>query len=298
MLPPPVETNNERFTAGLSPQDITDRRVDANNERANLEFDRRFLFGPPPYSQLYGGNAYRDDLSMAMRRAKEVEDAYEHAQRRLDQQTMTRMGQQGEADEMDAMGVPDMGRSVGGRAPPNVGRAGNSQMTFPSHSLTEEEIEGGLDDLTPPNPFPRPSTDAGSFVGGQPRSYFFGKSLDAAFMLLKNQVSPKPLAGRVQDQLAEFVDDAGRQPAMSPETDYSKHENSTDLYHDSFDENDDFNPINSVPTDAQLEGHNIASTNIKETPRKTKRGQMDEPRATPRMQGRAARSPSPFVGGQ
>jgi len=210
MLPSPRESSEsirhrhlDYPTAGLSPQDITDRRVDANNEHSNLEFEHelslRDLAGPnalgvtenhlpmaseqelqekllnagklanAPYDPYYGSGEYQSELQDAMRRVKEVEDAYEHAQRRLDQQTMARMGQQGEADEMDAMGVPDMGRSVGGRAPPNVGRAGNSQMTFPSHSLTAEEIEGDLGDLTPPNPFPRPTM----------------KSLDVAWSLLK-----------------------------------------------------------------------------------------------------------------
>ena len=195
MLPPPREPSEFPGTslptglptAGLSPQEMTDRRVDASNKHANLEFEHelslRDLAGPnalgvtenylpmaseqelrekllnagilanAPYDSYYGSGDYQSELRDRMSSAEQQERAYEHAQRRLDQQTMTRMGQQGEADEMDAMGVPDMGRSVGGRAPPNVGRAGNSQMTFPSHSLTAEEIEGGLDDLTPPNPF-------------------------------------------------------------------------------------------------------------------------------------------------
>lgn len=144
-LPPPVETNDDRFTVGLSPQDITDRRVDASQPNQPGGQDRERL------------------LALA--------------QNKLDQQTMTREGQQGEADEMEAMGVPEMGRSVGGRAPPNVGRAGNSQMTFPSHSLTEEEIEGGLDDLTPPNPFPY-TDEEGAFITMR-------KSLDAAWSVLK-----------------------------------------------------------------------------------------------------------------
>ena len=181
-LPPPREPSEFPGTslptglptAGLSPQEMTDRRVDAHHDSQQAFDDFESDMEKDPYLSL-------DRYGMHRRREK----AYEHAQRRLDQQTMTREGQQSEADEMDAMGVPDMGRSVGGRAPPNVGRAGNSQMTFPSHSLTEEEIEEGLDDLTPPNPFPRSSTDSGSFVGGQPRSYFFGKSLDAAWSLLK-----------------------------------------------------------------------------------------------------------------
>ena len=102
---------------------------------------------------------------------------------------------------------------------------------------------------------------------------------------------PKPLAGRVQDQLAEFADGAGRQAAMSPQPDYSKHENSTDLFFDSFDEN--FDPINSVPTDAHPEAHNIASTNLRQTPRKQKRGKMDSGQAFKRPGFRGPAMPLP-----
>ena len=101
--------------------------------------------------------------------AKLQEEEYENAQNKLDQQTMTREGQQGEADETEEEGTPEMGRSVGGRAPPNVGRAGNSQMTFPSQSWTGEETNEDLANLEPPNPFPRPTM----------------KSLDAAWSHLR-----------------------------------------------------------------------------------------------------------------
>lgn len=110
---------------------------------------------------------------------------------------------------------------------------------------------------------------------------------------------PKPLAGRVQDRLAEFADGAGRRAAMSPQPDYSDAEEDED-YGEEMDAK--LTPfVGETPKglgDAHPEAHNIASRNIRETPRKTKRGQIDEPRATPRMQGRAARSPSPFIGGQ
>ena len=202
MLPPPAMPIPDGYMphpgeTGASPQDITDRRVDANTAQQKLsEMATGSAYGQPNIlvdpatgkmtaRPLEDYDVSNETINRIISEEKAKEEAYEQAQRRLDQQTMTREGQQGEADEMDAMGVPEMGRSVGGRAPPNVGRAGNSQMTFPSHSLTEEEIEEGLDDLTPPNPFPRSSTDSGSFVGGQPRSYFFGKSLDAAWSVLK-----------------------------------------------------------------------------------------------------------------
>jgi len=102
---------------------------------------------------------------------------------------------------------------------------------------------------------------------------------------------PKPLAGRVQDQIAEFADTAGRRAAMKPQPDYSKHENSTDLFFDSFDDN--FDPINSVPTDAHPEGHNIASTNLRQTPRKQKRGKMDSGQAFKRPGFRGPAMPLP-----
>ena len=187
-LPPPTmpfgkpnETLAEQIAAGrrASPQDLTDRRVDANSKQQNLalehELSLRDLAGPnphnrpfagklsnAPYDPYFGSDQYRQRLEGGMSDAKLQEEEYENAQRQLDQQTMTREGQQGEADEMDAMGVPDMGRSVGGRAPPNVGRAGNSQMTFPSHSLTGEETNEDLANLKPPNPFPLPF-NAGEF---------------------------------------------------------------------------------------------------------------------------------------
>jgi hypothetical protein len=140
-LPPPVETNKDRFTVGLSPQDITDRRVDESQSDSH------------------------DDGGFMQRRLA-------LAQRYLDQQTMTREGQQGEADEMDAMGVPDMGRSVGGRAPPNVGRAGSSDTDEEDMaSLSPEEITRFQDYNVNqrPNPFPQRTM----------------KSFDAAWKLLK-----------------------------------------------------------------------------------------------------------------
>ena len=203
-LPPPVETNNERLT----PQDLTDRRVDANNERSNLEFEHelslRDLAGPrspfestenylpmaseqelqekllnagklssfAPYDPYYGSDDYRQRLQGRMKDSKLQEEEYENAQRQLDQQTMTREGQQGEADEMDAMGVPDMGRSVGGRAPPNVGRAGSSDTDEEDMaSLSPEEITRFQDYNVNqrPNPFPQRTM----------------KSFDAAWKLLK-----------------------------------------------------------------------------------------------------------------
>ena len=195
-------------------------------------------------------------------------------------------------DDDESMGGPSMPPMRSTKPPANLGRAG-STGEIPRGRLSNREQTNmyGMDDVD----------DAGIELD------FDDDASPARQQQLIDRINqniepfnpvPKPLAGRVEDQLAQFADGAGRRAAMKPEIDYSKHENSTDLFHDSFDEDDDFNPINSVPTDAHPEAHNIASRNIRETPRKTKRGQIDEPRVTPRMQGRAARSPSPFVGEQ
>ncbi len=203
-----------------------------------------------------------------------------------------RRGTQEEADEMEAMGVPPMSRTMGGTPPANLGRAGSTGAIPTGRQRNAEQTEMfGMDDIDDAG-MDLDLNDDASPAQQQQLIDMINQNIEPF------NPFPKPLANRVQDRLAEFADGAGRQAAMSPTPDYSKHENSTDLYHDSFNENDDFNPINSVPTDAHPEAHNIASTNIRETPRKTKRGQIDEPRATPRMQGRAARSPSPFIGGQ
>ena len=187
-LPPPVETNNERLT----PQDLTDRRVDANNERSNLEFEHelslRDLAGPrspfestenylpmaseqelqekllnagklssfAPYDPYYGSDDYRQRLQGRMKDSKLQEEEYENAQRQLDQQTMTREGQQGEADEMDAMGVPDMGRSLSER--PRMPPVGPDDL-HPDDldEMSDEEVGAYTDEVEargPTNPFP------------------------------------------------------------------------------------------------------------------------------------------------
>ena len=151
---------------------------------------------------------------------------------------------------MEAMGVPEMGRTLGGTPPPNIGRAGST-----------DEMPMG----EPPNPF-------------------------------RNI----PLESRVQNQLAEFADGAGRRAAMSPQPDYSDAKEDEDYGEEMDAKLAPF--VGEAPkdriSDPHPEAHNIASRNIRETPRKTKRGKIDEPRATPRMQGRAARNPSPSISGQ
>ena len=191
-------------------------------------------------------------------------------------------------DDDESMGgpsMPPMSRTMGGTPPANLGRAG-STGEIPRGRLSNREQTNmyGMDDVD----------DAGTELD------FNDDASPAQQQQLIDRINqniepfnpfPKPLAGRVQDQLAEFADGAGRRAAMEPQADYTGDEFS--MNSDDFKYDDESKLEESHP-----EAHNIASRNIRETPRKTKRGQIDEPRVTPRMQGRAARSPSPFVGGQ
>lgn len=158
-------------------------------------------------------------------------------------------------DDDEGMGgpsMPPMSRTMGGTPPPNIGRAGNSEMTLPSHRLTDADIANIMQnrELTPPNPF------------------------------------PKPLEGRVQDQLAEFADGAGRRAAMPPQPDYTGDKfsmNSDDFKYDDESELEESHP----------EAHNIASTNLRQTPRKQKRGMMDSGQAFKRPGFRGPAMPLP-----
>ena len=200
-----------------------------------------------------------------------------------------RRGTQEEADEMEAMGVPPMSRTMGGTPPANLGRAGSTGAIPTGRQRNAEQTEMfGMDDIDDAGMDLDLNDDASPAQQQQ------------LIDMINQNIEPfnpfsKPLAGRVQDRLAEFADGAGRQAAMSPTPDYSdaKEDDDMDASLAPF--------VGETPKglgDNHPEAHNIASTNIRETPRKTKRGQIDEPRATPRMQGRAARSPSPFIGGQ
>jgi hypothetical protein len=55
-----------------------------------------------------------------------------------------RRGTQEEADEMEAMGVPEMGRTLGGTPPPNIGRAGSTNAFEPSSQEYLSDIEQQL----------------------------------------------------------------------------------------------------------------------------------------------------------
>ena len=165
-LPPPriMGDNPDR---SLSPQDLTDRRVNAASKQKQAD-----------------------------------EDYFERLQGDLDRQTLARMGQQPKADEMEAMGMPEMdetgmpmSRTLGGTPPPNIGRAGSSGLPPVGSDDVRQELSHYLS-------------------GGYPA---YTRALDK-FGPSFNPF-PKPLAGRVQDQLAAFADGAGRRAAMKPPMD-------------------------------------------------------------------------------
>ena len=177
-------------------------------------------------------------------------------------------------DDDEGMGgpsMPPMSRTLGGTPPPNIGRAGSTNAFEPSSQehlfdieqqlqemgLSPEEINYEINNMTPRNPF------------------------------------PKPLEGRVQDQLAEFADGAGRRAAMSPTLDYSdaKEDDDMDASLAPF--------VGETPKglgDNHPEAHNIASTNLRQTPRKQKRGMMDSGQAFKRPGFRGP--PMPLPGGK
>ena len=283
-LPEPRRQNVGPNAANMSPQDLTDARVDAHSNAVSemdkfRDMDVDGYRGMQQPSELTPMEQASNRLHDRQMESDEMEghlgNAIEHnmdelyhnqEQRGLDRATLAREGQQPEADEMEAMGVPEMGRSMGGRTPLNIGRAGSSDIGEETMSAMDEDI------LTPENI--TAFQDLNYRQRGPPNPF------------------PKPLEGRVQDQLAEFADGAGRRAAMQPQPDYTGDEfnmNSDDFKYD--------DEPSKIP-ESNPESHNIASTNLRGSPRQNKRGQMDSARVTPRMQGRAERSTSPFMGGQ
>ena len=200
-------------------------------------------------------------------------------------------------DDDEGMGgpsMPPMSRTMGGTPPANIGRAGSTGAIPTGRQRNAERTEMfGMDDIDDAGMELEFNDDA-SPVQQQQLIDRINQNIEPF------NPFPKPLAGRVQDRLAEFADTAGRQAAMSPKPDYSDAEEEEDYGEEMDAKLAPF--VGEAPkdgiSDSHPEAHNIASRNIRETPRKTKRGRIDEPRATPRMQGRAARSPSPFIGGQ
>jgi len=151
------ELNLPPQSAGIkgmgNPQNLTDRRVDAASRQKHAlnEIEMAGTQNPQINSmadamafldnQKFNQKEMEDQLHNASRE-EENEGFLQEGQSELDRAILARMGQQPEADEMEAMGVPPMSRTLSATPPPNIGRAGSSDT-----DVNQRE---------PPNPFPKP----------------------------------------------------------------------------------------------------------------------------------------------
>ena len=238
-----------------NPQDLTDRRVDeATMARGALdEFEH---LNSLRYPTISNSREAKNELGRRQEITNEMESQMSHAkaaeinermaenmQGDLDRAILARMGQQPEADEMEAMGVPPMSRTLSATPPPNIGRAGSSDT-----DVNQRE---------PPNPF------------------------------------PKPLGENVRGDLMDWAAGAGREASMPGIVERTENpfEDLTEM-HDS----DMYDEIHDEPLhENNPAAHNIASINLRASPRQQKRGQMDSGRAEfkrPDREGPIGMSPS------
>jgi len=281
-LPPP-RIMGDNPARSLSPQDLTDRRVNqANALHHTLDDFEGMAQMSPRIANISDARRHLEENQGNQRAlANALEDAernqaeeahFERLQGDLDRQTLARMGQQPEADEMEAMGVPPMSRTLGGTPPANLGRAGSSGRP----PVGSDDISDGLAEHRPR------FTDSYTNLLNQ-----YGP-LDNPF--------PSPVGLNVRDDLMDWAAGAGREagkPGIVERTE-NPFEDLSEMH-----DGDMYDEIHNEPLHENNPAkHSIASTTLRASPRQQKRGKIDEPRVTPRMQGRAARSTSPFIGGE
>lgn len=273
----------DAFNGKRTPQELTDMRVDEGDKtiRAFKNFNRT---SDAPTSNVSNFKDAQDELDFRdmqrdtmeqflsnARASQNREDDIEGIQRRLDQQTLARMGQQSEADEMEAMGVPEMdetgmpmSRTLSARPPPNIGRAGSSGRP-----------PVGSDDMS--------ENLAHYLQGGFPA---YARALDQ-FGPTKNPF-PKPVGQNVRGDLMDWAAGAGRRgtgkPAM-PEKIYPEEmmEEPLEGFHNSPAPADE-----SAPT--QMDMPNTVTT----SPRMSRKNRPNASAPTARMQGRENRKGLPF----
>jgi hypothetical protein len=148
---------------------------------ANISDARRHL-EDNQFNQQALANALED-----AERNQAEEGHFERLQGDLDRQTLARMGQQHEADEMEAMGVPPMSRTLGGTPPANLGRAGST---------------GENENIEPSNPFPKP---IGQNVRGDLMNWAAGAGREAGKPDIVDRTYDE---GGSQFDLSQMYDDA------------------------------------------------------------------------------------------
>tara|TARA_R100001163_G_scaffold15094_1_gene13671 strand:+ start:4047 stop:4940 length:894 start_codon:yes stop_codon:yes gene_type:complete len=274
------ELNLPPQSAGIkgmgSPQDLTDRRVDEATmaRRALDKFERLNSMRHPTFSN---AREATNELDRRREITNEMKNQRNHAsisegnerflqegQSELDQAILARMGQQPEADEMEAMGVPEMSRTLGGTPPANLGRAGSSgRPPVGSGDLSEDLIEldpkfaegytNQLNRLGPTkNPFPKP---AGQNVRGDLMNWAAGAGRRGTGKpALPDKVYP-------EEMMEEPLEGFHNSPAPAGE---------------------------SAPTPMD------APSTVAVSPRLSRKNRPGESAPTPRMEGRADRRGLPF----
>ncbi len=274
-LPKPQLRNEEKFEGVLNPQELTDLRVDeASRARGALDnFETMGTQNPRINSmkdamafldnQKFNQNEMKDQLNIA-EIANLLEGHYEGLQGDLDRQTLARMGQQPEADEMEAMGVPEMSRTLGGTPPANLGRAGSSGRP----PVGSDDMSEGLIELDP------------KFAEGYTNQLNRLGPLENPF--------PKPAGQNVRGDLMDWASGAGRRgtgkPAM-PDKVYPEEmmEEPLEGFHNS-----------PAPAGESAPTPMDAPSTVAVSPRLSRKNRPGESAPTPRMEGRADRRGLPF----
>jgi hypothetical protein len=294
-LPPPRTGNKP---TGYSPQDLTDSRVnEATIGRGALdEFGylnsisankpTSFSNSREAKNELGRRQEITNDMERQMSHAKAAEineRIAEQMQRKLDQQTLARMGQQPEADEMDAMGVPPMSRSIGGTPPANLGRAGSTGEIPRSRQRNAEQMRMyGMDDID----------DAGMDLD------FNDDASPAQRQQLIDRINqnieptnpfPKPIGQNVRGDLMDWAAGAGREAGKPDIVDRTYDEGGSGFDLNEMHDDDMYDEIHNEPLDENNPAkHSIASTTLRASPRQQKRGQMDSGRNEFRRPGDAS----------
>jgi len=265
------------FKGKKTPQQLTDMRVDEADDasRALTNFNRTSYAPISNVSNIKDGQDeldFRDMQRQVMeqylsnaRASQGREDDIEGVQRKLDQRTLARMGQQPEADEMEAMGVPPMSRTLSATPPPNIGRAGSSGLP----PVGSDDMSEGLIELDPK--FAEGYTNALNRLGPMENPF------------------PKPAGQNVRDDLMNWAAGAGRKGTGNPtlpEKIYPEEmmEEPLEGFH-----NSPASAGESAPT--QMDMPNTVTT----SPRMSRKNRPNASAPTPRMKGREERKGLPFT---
>ena len=271
-LPPP-RIMGDNPARSLSPQDLTDRRVDEAGmaRRALDNFETMGTHSPPSVSSAQDAFDHLRNRKIQENHMKRYADKaetanlleghYEGLQDDLDRQTLARMGQQPEADEMEAMGMPEMdetgmpmSRSIGGRGPaPSEGRAGSSGLP----PVGSDDVSEATHDFAPA------------------KTREIGRLLNELGPI-SNPFTQKPATTQhLEESLEDWAAGAGRKAGVPDIVERTENPSELSEMHD----DDMYGEIHGEPLDeSNPAAHSIASTTLRASPRQQRRGQMDSGR--------------------